>query len=75
MVFGSANISSDYGGKFHGDSFFYDLNLYSENVNIEETYDFMGLVSDYHGVTLNKNYENNSEYIQYLKEKFKNSEF
>lgn len=40
ILLGSANISKDYGGKWYGNDFFFDLNILVENCAIKDTLKF-----------------------------------
>lgn len=50
ICLGSANISADYAHKKYGVSFFYDLNMYAENVCLDDARDFLIRNANYHGV-------------------------
>lgn len=81
FTLGSANISDDYAsnlffyiGKRHGDSFFFDLNMKTENICLEKARNFFWRVADHHGVRLHHKM-GNQEYMESKDEIFPSSEW
>jgi len=74
IFLGSANISVDYAHKKHGVNFFYDLNMWGENVCLDRARHFMGRVADWHQVKLTPSMSN-EEAVKYFSSLYPSSPY
>lgn len=73
-IIGSSNIADEYGAIKYGSFDFYDLNMFTKNVGLEQSRKFFSQIADFYGLKLHQTLTN-EEILQKYKEKYRDSDF
>jgi len=73
-IIGSSNIADEYGSIKYGTFDFYDLNMFTTNLGLEQSRNFFSQIADFYDIRLHQTLTN-SQILQKYNEKYKDSDF